>query len=99
MTLLLIFTLISRTEQSEEKINEYQSFSLSGTISREYSDFIYLNYGQIKDSTKVVNALFKFRGTVEKTTMGYLHLKPYADVVSLYTENSNINIYQSRFYK
>lgn len=90
--LILIFTLFSCKQNSEEKPNEKLSFSISGTINGEYSDFIYLNYGETKDSVQIKNNSFLFEGVVEKPIQGWLNLKPYANIAWLYIENSDIKI-------
>jgi|GEM_PF-2784310 len=91
-TILIICTFISCKENPKNETKEKQSFSLSGTINGEYSDYIYLNYGSVKDSVKVLNNNFEFNGIVERPIQGSLNLKPYTNVVPLYIESSNILI-------
>ena len=87
---VLLFTSCNnKTEKNTEKEN---SFSLSGKIDGNYSDYIYLNYDEIKDSVKVENNSFEFNGEVEKPIQGWLNLKPYANAAFIYIENSNISI-------
>lgn len=98
--ILIICIFISCKENPKNKTVKDQSFSLTGTINGNYSDYIYLNYGTIKDSTKVLNNSFEFKGVVDKPISGSLNLKPYANIVPLYIENSDISIegnYQELF--
>jgi peroxiredoxin len=77
------------------------SFLISGTITGDYSDFIYLNYGKTKDSVKIIDNKFEFKGHVERPIQGWLNLKPNATIAWLYIENSNIDIeadYERREY-
>lgn len=89
--ILITCLLISCKENLKNKTKE-ESFILTGMIEGNYSDYIYLNYGNIKDSTKVVNNSFEFKGIVDKPIQGWLNLKPYSNVVWIYIENSNISI-------
>jgi len=91
-TILIICTFISCKENPKNETREKQSFTLKGTINGEYSDYIYLNYGNVKDSVKVLNNSFEFKGVVEKPVQGSLNLKPYATIAWVYIENSNISI-------
>ncbi|WGH75972.1 TlpA disulfide reductase family protein [Tenacibaculum tangerinum] len=93
-SLLIVCTFISCKENLTNKTKAQQSFNLTGTINGAYSDYIYLNYGNVKDSVKVLNNSFKFNGKVEKPTQGWLNLKPDPDanVAWLYIENSDIII-------
>lgn len=97
----LIFVILifaSCNDKSEKNTEKEESFNLSGKIDGNYSDYIYLNYGEIKDSTKVVNNSFEFKGVVDKPIQGSLNLKPYANAAAVYLENSNISI-QAKFEK
>ncbi len=91
-TLLIIVICIGCKQTSKEIISGNRSFIISGTINGDYSDFIYLNYGEIKDSVEIINNSFKFEGIVERPTQGWLNLKPDANVAWLYIENSDIKI-------
>ncbi|MBU3820825.1 AhpC/TSA family protein [Flavobacteriaceae bacterium XHP0103] len=87
--ILTIITLVSCKQTPPKKI-EKQSFSISGTINGKYSGFIYLNYGQSKDSVKVKNNSFRFDGIVKNPIQGWLNLELDSNVAWLYVENSNI---------
>lgn len=97
-TILIIFIFISCKENPKKETKREQSFSLSGTINGDYSDFIYLNYGNLKDSIKVENNTFKFNGMVERPIQGSLKLEGYTTIASIYIENSDI-IIQTDFEK
>lgn len=96
--LLIIIIFFGCKETSKDDTEEKESFTISGTIDGDYNDYIYLNYEDYKDSVKVVNSSFKFTGAVEKPMQGWLNLKPDANVVWLYIENSDIQI-QTNFNK
>lgn len=89
-TILIIFLFISCKENHKNKETEKQSFTLKGNLKGAYSDYIYLNYGTIKDSVKVLNNNFEFNGKVKKPTQGWLNLKPDANISFIYIENSDI---------
>ncbi|WP_299397189.1 TlpA disulfide reductase family protein [uncultured Gelidibacter sp.] len=91
-TILIICSFISCKVNPKNETTEKQSFTLTGTINGDYSDYIYLNYGTIIDSVKVINNSFEFRGVVEKPVQGALNLKPPAYSHVVYLENSNISI-------
>lgn len=91
LKILVIFIFIS-CNKKKEALNSNNSFHISGSINGNYSDYIYLNYGKTKDSVKVKNNKFIFKGSVKKPTQGYLILKDISYVSWLYVENSNIEI-------
>lgn len=68
------------------------SFLLSGKLEGDYKGWIYLNYGNQKDSTQVINQQFSFKGTIKRTIQGYLHLETPSSPAWVYIENSNIYI-------
>ncbi|WP_298902636.1 TlpA disulfide reductase family protein [uncultured Psychroserpens sp.] len=90
--ILIICLLINCKENPKKERTKKESFSLKGTINGDYSDYIYLNYRNAKDSTEVLNNSFEFKGKVDKPIQGSLNLKPYANIVPLYIENSKITI-------
>jgi len=92
LTILIILTFVSCKEKPKDEKTEKQSFSLSGTVNGEYSDYIYLNYGNVKDSVKVVNNSFEFYGIVERPIQGSLNLEGYSTIAHIYIENSDILI-------
>lgn len=92
VAILIIFTFFGCNKKAKDKVIKKQAFNILGTINGEYSNYIYLNYGNIKDSVKVSNNSFKFSGTVERPILGWLSLKPNSNVVWLYVENSDIEI-------
>ncbi len=69
-----------------------EGYILKGTIHGDYSGYIYLSYGKIKDSALVQNNSFEFAGSIEKPTHAWLNLKPAANIVWIYLENSKISI-------
>lgn len=98
--IFVILLFLSCDDKTEKNTEIRKSFTLSGIINGNYSDYIYLNYGTVKDSAKVLNNSFEFKGVVDKPISGSLNLKPYANIVPLYIENSEISIqgdYQELF--
>ncbi|MFC7358304.1 DUF4369 domain-containing protein [Jejudonia soesokkakensis] len=91
-SIVIICIFINCDENPKNEIVKEQSFTIAGTITGDYSDYIYLNYGTISDSIKVTSNRFEFKGVVDKPIQGSLNLKPYANIVPLYIENSNIQI-------
>jgi len=91
-TILIICILISCKENPKKETIEKESFSLKGTINGDYSDYIFLNYGKVKDSVKILNKKFEFNGKVERPTQGWLNLEGYSTVAHIYIENSKILI-------
>jgi len=83
--IILIFT--SCNDKTEKNTEIEKSFSLSGKRDGNYSDYIYLNYGEIKDSVKVKNNSFEFNGMVERPIQGWLNLKSDTNVAWLFIEN------------
>ncbi|TDU43494.1 thiol-disulfide isomerase/thioredoxin [Gelidibacter sediminis] len=91
-TILIICILIGCKENPKKETAEKESFSLKGTINGDYSDYIYLNYGNVKDSTKVLNNSFEFNGMVKTPIPGSLNLQGYYTSADIYIENSDILI-------
>ncbi|MEM6807331.1 MAG: DUF4369 domain-containing protein [Bacteroidota bacterium] len=90
LLLLFISALVLQTLAQESK-----EFILSGSLNGPaYSDFIYLGYGNTKDSMKVSDNSFEFRGKIDKATQAWIHLKadPDALIDWVYLEHSHISI-------
>lgn len=87
-----ILAFIILIASCQPNLPKKEIFTLSGTLTGDYSDYIYLNYGKIKDSVKVNNNKFNFTGSVDKPILGRLTLKPPSNVPSIYIENSNITL-------
>ena len=100
--LLIVFIISCNGKQKNQELKDLETnklFTLKGTIKGNYNDYIYLGYGQHKDSTKVVNGTFEFKNTLDlPTQQGWLHLKPPSYTDWVYLEGSNITVeaeYQS----
>lgn len=91
-TLLIITLLISCKQTTTKEISEKESFAISGVINGEYSGFIYLNYKGYKDSVKVINNHFEFKGGIDKPRQGWLNLKFPSRPAWIYVENSTIDV-------
>ena len=89
-SIIILCMFVSCEENPKNESVKEHSFTLTGTINGNYSDYIYLNYGITKDSIIVEYNRFEFKGVVDKPIQGSLNLKPYANIVPLYIENSNI---------
>ena len=82
-----------------QKIEKKESFSISGELAGNYSDYIYLTYStlgensyQVKDSVKVVNGKFSFSGSVDSPVEGWINAKPSSNIAWMYLENSDIQV-------
>lgn len=53
---------------------------------------IYLNYGDFRDSTRVVEGAYTFSGAVDKPIQAWINLEPDANVAWLYLENAEISV-------
>jgi hypothetical protein len=90
---LVVILLILGCKQQEIHQNKSTNFNLSGTISGGYSDYIFLGYGKVKDSTKVIDGKFKFKGELDiPTRQAWLNLRPPSNIGWLYLENNAIKI-------
>lgn len=68
-------------------------FLIKGHISGEIPKYIYLSYNNKKDSARVVENTFIFKGKVEKPTTGDLMIPTISSINEMfYIENQNINI-------
>ena len=92
IVLIFVILIFVGCNDKSAKNTEKKSFNLTGKIDGNYSDYIYLNYGEIKDSIRVKNNSFEFNGIVQRPIQGWLNLKSYANVAWIYIENSNIKI-------
>lgn len=96
IAIIFVCLIFASCNDKAEKTTEIKkSFSLSGKIIGNYSDYIYLNYGNVKDSVKVENNTFKFNGMVERPIQGSLNLAGYTTIAHIYIENSAIIIQTS----
>lgn len=84
--LILAFSAVATLSLAEE------GYVLNGTIRGNYSGYIYLSYGNVKDSALVQNNSFRFIGRVDKPVKAWLNLRPYANIVWVFLENSAITM-------
>ncbi|MEM7368113.1 MAG: TlpA disulfide reductase family protein [Bacteroidota bacterium] len=82
----MLFSSTAHPDMQEE------GFVIRGTIEGPYEEYIFLSYGEIKDSVRVIDQRFEFRGSVEKPIQGWLNLRPLSTVAWLFVENSQIDI-------
>jgi len=80
-----------------------EGYKVSGIVKETkngpYQDYIYLGYGNLKDSALVdKNGRFEFNGNLKYPARAFLHLKPPSATVAFYLENSEIFI-SGQFYK
>ena len=91
--IILVFACIcSCSDTKVEEQATLKEFVLSGKIDGDYTDYIFLGYGDLKDSTLVKDGEFEFRGEIEKPTQGWVHLRPDANVEFVYLEHSEIEL-------
>lgn len=90
--LILILTVGCNQKKNNPELLS-KNFNLSGTISGDYSDYIFLGYGKNKDSAKVTNGKFEFSGQLDlPTQQGWLNLRPTANSQWIFLESSNIKL-------
>ncbi len=77
---------------SQKEITKNKTFELSGVMTDNYSEYLYLNYGNIIDSAFVKNKIFSFKGKVDYPTEAVLHTKNEVSQSSFYLENSKMTI-------
>ncbi|MDO6853628.1 TlpA disulfide reductase family protein [Cellulophaga lytica] len=88
-TLIIILFIISYSCNRPATNN----FVLSGTIDGDAPEIIYLTYGKKKDSCKVVNKSFKFKGCVASPTRAQFNIYPAnTQDYPLYIENSSMTV-------
>lgn len=73
-------------------ISQESSFELNGTVSNEFEGYIYLNYGEKKDSALVKSKRFTFSGSVDFPTEANLYTQNGYLEGYLYLENSQMEI-------
>lgn len=83
----ILFVLISVNCLSQTK-----SFKIKGTVTNDYEGYIYLSYGEKKDSAIVQNKAFVFEGKVNFPIESRLHIKNGLSTDNLYLENSLMKI-------
>jgi len=68
-------------------------FNIKGEISGDIPEFIYLNYGVVKDSSAVINNKFDFYGKVDFPIEAEFVISPMSSVSrSFYIENTDIEV-------
>ncbi len=87
--LLSLFLIISCKDQKNIK-----SFTLNGTINGDIPNYIYLEYGRVRDCTVVINNKFQFTGLVENPIEAILTIPPISSMVDdwFYLENNIVDI-------
>ncbi|CAA9197438.1 DUF4369 domain-containing protein [Flavobacterium collinsii] len=85
IVILFSTSLLSQTQKKK--------FTLTGLIHGNYEGYLYLHYGNIKDSCIVINNKFHFKGNLSKVEVGYFSISRAAGMdKDFYLENENINI-------
>jgi len=86
--IFLMFCLINCKNESPKN-----DFVLNGKVIGDVPEYIYLHYGNIKDSSIIVNDKFNFYGKVKEPTFAKLIVNPISTHdVSLYIEDTIMNI-------
>tara|TARA_R110000822_G_scaffold47116_5_gene125193 strand:+ start:7167 stop:8198 length:1032 start_codon:yes stop_codon:yes gene_type:complete len=89
--LILILLTILCLVGCKKDIN--QSFVINGKIVGDIPKYIYLMYGNIKDSSLIKNNEFKFYGEIKYPTRAELVIHPISSInKSFYIENSSFDI-------
>lgn len=71
-----------------------ESFTINGTIKGDIPAYIFLEYGNVKDSAQVESGKFQFKGFVEKPMEAYFSIPPISSMTDdfFYIENNNIQL-------
>ncbi|MCF6181069.1 TlpA disulfide reductase family protein [Lutibacter sp.] len=87
--LLTVILIISCKDQKNIK-----SFTLNGTVNGDTPNYIYLEYGKVRDCTIVMNNKFQFIGFVEKPIEATFIIPPISSMVNdwFYLENNIVDI-------
>ncbi|PCH51911.1 MAG: hypothetical protein COC22_04925 [Flavobacteriaceae bacterium] len=87
--LLTVILIISCKDQKNIK-----SFTLNGAVNGDTPNYIYLEYGKVRDCTIVMNNKFQFTGLVEKPIEATFIIPPISSMVNdwFYLENNIIDI-------
>ncbi|MEL7147453.1 MAG: DUF4369 domain-containing protein, partial [Bacteroidota bacterium] len=93
----LLFSLSSACSSPND------GYKISGIVKETndgpYLDYIYMGYGEVKDSALVGGSgQFEFTGKLQHPTRVYLHLKPPSASVGFYLENSQVFV-SGQFYE
>lgn len=75
-----------------EGVCQNNSFTLKGTVTNDYSGYIYLGYGDKNDSSLIKDQKFLFQGTVDFPTESRLFVKDGFFLGDLYLENSLMEV-------
>lgn len=90
--ILLILVLGCKEKETTAEVIS-KNFSLSGTINGDYNDYIFLGFGTHKDSSKVIDGKFEFKGELDlPTQQGWMNLRPPANSMFVYLEGSDIEL-------
>jgi peroxiredoxin len=87
--LLCLFLIIYSCKEESNK-----GFTLSGTIKGDSPDYIYLHYGNVKDSSLVIDGKFSFNGKVDFPINSEFTIIPLSTIDRVfYLENTTIDIH------
>jgi peroxiredoxin len=90
----LLLVSISGFGQKKTKINVPKLYVLSGTIKGDINDngYAYLYYNDKKDSTKIIDKKFEFKGSIKDTLLAQIGISLAANAPQFYLESSKITI-------
>jgi len=91
--LLIVSLILVNLMNAQEK--KYESFKLNGTLVEDFNDeYIYLEYGKLKDSCLITKNKFQFKGRLTKeTVMGTFSLKNRQNgYPEFYIENTEMQV-------
>lgn len=80
--------------QSCQKSDQESTFVLEGTIKGNSPEYIFLEYGTIKDSSTVLKNQFYFEGTIKSTVEASFFIPPASAMLDdwFYLENSKLKV-------
>lgn len=86
ISIIIIFTFLNA--YCEKK----GTFEIKGTVTNNYSGYIYLSYGSHRDSVQVQENRFLFKGSVEFPIEARFHIRKGASAGDFYLENSDMTV-------
>ncbi len=75
------------------------AFELTGEISGQYTDWVYLLYGEVRDSSRVTNGRFSFAGQLDRPVQASIILQGKSNLTRVYLDGGEVRIaadYQQR---
>jgi thiol-disulfide isomerase/thioredoxin len=89
----IIFFIIVLFSSCKKESKDKKEFELFGQISGDVPDYIFIEYEKIKDSVKIINNHFYFKGHLNHVVRANLYIRPVSSIdASLFIENTKIKL-------